>query len=126
MLERWGAFVARRALAVLLAGIALTIAAGAYGFGVFDSLSTGGFDDPDSEASVEREAEQDAFGNRSVDIDAIYSARRAHRRLPGVPVRGGGRRRAAPGRTPSPRWCPTTTPRPSRAWSAKTATPCRS
>jgi uncharacterized membrane protein YdfJ with MMPL/SSD domain len=73
MLERWGAFVARRALAVLLAGIALTVAAGAYGFGVFDSLSSGGFDDPDSEASVEREAEQDAFGNRSVDVVAIYS-----------------------------------------------------
>ena len=54
-------------------GSALTVAAGAYGFGVFDSLSTGGFDDPDSEASVEREAEQDAFGNRSIDIDAVYS-----------------------------------------------------
>ena len=74
MLERWGGFVARRALAVLLAGMALTVAAAVYGFGVFDSLSTGGFDDPDSEASVEREAEQDAFGNRSVDIDAIYSS----------------------------------------------------
>ena len=74
MLERWGGFVARRALAVLLAGMALTIAAAVYGFGVFDSLSTGGFDDPDSEASVEREAEQDAFGNRSIDIDAIYSS----------------------------------------------------
>jgi uncharacterized membrane protein YdfJ with MMPL/SSD domain len=73
MLERWGAFVARRALAVLMAGIALTVAAGAYGLGVFDSLSSGGFDDPDSEASVEREAEQDAFGNRSVDIVALYS-----------------------------------------------------
>ena len=74
MLERWGGFVARRALAVLLAGMALTVAAAVYGFGVFDSLSTGGFDDPDSEASVEREAEQDAFGNRSIDIDAIYSS----------------------------------------------------
>ena len=50
MLERWGGFVARRALAVLLAGMALTVAAAVYGFGVFDSLSTGGFDDPDSEA----------------------------------------------------------------------------
>ena len=73
MLERWGGFVARRALAVLLAGMALTVAAAIYGFGVFDSLSTGGFDDPDSEASIERESEEDAFGNRSVDIDAIYS-----------------------------------------------------
>ena len=73
MLERWGGFVARRALVVLLVGSGVAIAAGAYGFGVFDSLSTGGFDDPDSEASVEREAEQDTFGNRSVDVAAIYS-----------------------------------------------------
>ncbi|HWM73497.1 MAG TPA: efflux RND transporter permease subunit, partial [Nocardioides sp.] len=73
MLERWGGFVARRALAVLIAGAVLAIAAAAYGFGVFDSLSTGGFDDPDSEAAVEREAEQDVFGNRSVDVAAVYS-----------------------------------------------------
>jgi len=73
MLERWGGVVARRALAVLLAGLALTIAAGAYGLGVFDSLSTGGFEDPDSEAAAELNAEQDAFGNRSVDVVAIYS-----------------------------------------------------
>jgi len=73
MLERWGGIVARRALAVLLAGLTLTVAAGAYGFGVFDSLSEGGFNDPDSETSKELEAEQDAFGNRSVDVVAIYS-----------------------------------------------------
>jgi trehalose monomycolate/heme transporter len=73
MLERWGGFVARRALTVLVTGIVVAIAAAAYGFGVFDSLSTGGFDDPDSEASVEREAEEETFGNRSVDVAAIYS-----------------------------------------------------
>jgi RND superfamily putative drug exporter len=73
MLQRWGGFVARRALTVLLTGIVVAIAAAAYGFGVFDSLSNGGFDDPDSEATIEREAEQDAFGNRSVDVAAIYS-----------------------------------------------------
>ena len=40
-MERWGAFVARRALAVLLTGIVLVLGAGAYGAGVFDSLETG-------------------------------------------------------------------------------------
>jgi RND superfamily putative drug exporter len=74
MIERWGAFVARRALAVLLAGIALTLAAGAYGSGVFDSLSQGGFDDPDSESRRELVAEQDSFGNKSADVIAIYSS----------------------------------------------------
>jgi RND superfamily putative drug exporter len=74
MLERWGAFVARRAWWVLLAGVALVLAAGAYGSGVFDSLSQGGFDDPDSEASRELALERDTFGNRGVDAVAIYSS----------------------------------------------------
>ena len=74
MLDRWGGFVARRALAVLVAGVVVVLGAGAYGFGVFDALSTGGFDDPASESSIEREAEQDTFGNRSVDVAAIYSS----------------------------------------------------
>ncbi|WP_182541139.1 MMPL family transporter [Nocardioides ginsengisegetis] len=73
MIERWGAFVARRAVAVLLAGIVLALAAGAYGLGVFDSLSQGGFDDSSSESARELAAEQDAFGNKSVDVVAIYS-----------------------------------------------------
>jgi trehalose monomycolate/heme transporter len=74
MIERWGGFVARRALAVLLAGLALTLAAGAYGAGVFDSLSQGGFDDPGSESARELVHEQETFGNRSVDVVAIYSS----------------------------------------------------
>jgi uncharacterized membrane protein YdfJ with MMPL/SSD domain len=74
MIERWGAFVARRSLAVLLAGIAVTVAAAAYGFGVFDSLSQGGFDDRDSESARELALEQDTFGNQGIDVVAIYSS----------------------------------------------------
>jgi uncharacterized membrane protein YdfJ with MMPL/SSD domain len=74
MMERWGAFVARRALAILLAGIALVVAAGAYGFGVFDALAQGGFDDPDSESSKELALERETFGSRTVDAVAIYSS----------------------------------------------------
>ena len=74
MIERWGAFVARRAMAVLLAGIALVLLAGAYGAGVFDSLSQGGFDDPGSESRRELVAEQDNFGNKSADVVAVYSS----------------------------------------------------
>ena len=73
-MERWGAFVARRALAVLLAGIVLVLGAGAYGAGVFDSLSQGGFDDPATESARELAQERQTFGNRSVDIAAIYSS----------------------------------------------------
>jgi uncharacterized membrane protein YdfJ with MMPL/SSD domain len=74
MIERWGAFVGRRALAVLLAGLALALAAAAYGLGVFDHLSQGGFDDPSSESARELAAERDTFGNQGVDVVAIYSS----------------------------------------------------
>jgi trehalose monomycolate/heme transporter len=74
MIERWGGFVARRALAVLLAGLVVAVAAAAYGFGVFDSLSRGGFDDASSESARELALEQDTFGNQGVDVVAIYSS----------------------------------------------------
>lgn len=72
MLARWSSFLTRRALAVLPAGLALLVASGAYGLGVFDSLSQGGFDDPASESARELVAEQDAFGNHTVDVVALY------------------------------------------------------
>jgi RND superfamily putative drug exporter len=74
MIERWGSFVARRPLAVLLAGLAVAVAAATYGFGVFDSLAQGGFDDKDSESARELALEQDTFGNQGVDVVAIYSS----------------------------------------------------
>ena len=74
MMDRWGAFVARRALAILLAGLVLVIGAGAYGFGVFDHLAQGGFDDPDSQSARELTLERETFGNRTVDAVAIYSS----------------------------------------------------
>jgi trehalose monomycolate/heme transporter len=74
MMERWGAFVARRALAVLLAGLAVAFAAGAYGFGVFDHLSQGGFDDKSSESAQELQTERDILGNQNIDVVAIYTS----------------------------------------------------
>ena len=74
MIKHWGEFVARRALVVLLAGIFVVLGAAAYGAGVFDSLSQGGFDDPKTESAKELAAERDAFGNKTVDVVAIYSS----------------------------------------------------
>lgn len=74
MLERWGGFVARRAVLVLVAAILVTVGAAAYGSGVFDSLSQGGFDDKGSESARELDAERETFGNRSIDVVAIYSS----------------------------------------------------
>ncbi|HEX6150304.1 MMPL family transporter, partial [Nocardioides sp.] len=74
MLDRWSRVVVLRPLAVLLAGLALTIAAGAYGAGVFGSLSQGGFEDPDSESSQALQRERDELGNHGADVIAIYSS----------------------------------------------------
>ena len=61
MIDRWGALVGRRALAVLLIGVLFTLGAGAFGAGVFDSLSQGGFDDASSESARELDAEREAL-----------------------------------------------------------------
>ena len=113
MIERWGAFVARRALAVLLVGLAVTLAAAAYGFGVFDSLSQGGFDD--RELGVGPRAGRRAGGLRQ------QGGRRGRdllqRRADRGPTRRSGprssaRRRAHP-RARGAAWSPTTPPRQS-------------
>ncbi len=72
-MRTWGALVARRAGLVVAVSLVVAVLAGVFGVGVFGSLSNGGFDDPDSEASRERVAELEAFGNRAVDVVAVYS-----------------------------------------------------
>jgi|Tabmets5t2r1_1033131.scaffolds.fasta_scaffold08544_2 uncharacterized membrane protein YdfJ with MMPL/SSD domain len=74
MLVRWGGFVARRARLVVTAGLLLVIAAAGFGFGVFDKLQDGGFEDSSSESARAADAEQDAFGRREADLVAIYSS----------------------------------------------------
>ena len=76
MIDRWSRLLIHRPVAVLLAGLALALAAGAYGSGVFGSLSQGGFDDPDSESSQALQRERAALGNQGVDVVAIYSSER--------------------------------------------------
>jgi hypothetical protein len=72
MFDRWSGVLVRRTRAILAVGMLVTILAGVFGIGVFGSLGQGGFDDPSSEASKELAHEQDAFGNKSVDVVAIY------------------------------------------------------
>ncbi len=73
-MERWGRLVARRRWVVLVAGLLVTLAAGAWGLGVFGSLSDGGFDDPDSESARADAAIIDAFGQIDADILVLYSS----------------------------------------------------
>ena len=72
----WGRIVAARARLVLAGGLVLVAVAAAFGLGVFDSLSDGGFDDPASESSRALEAERETFGSRGADVVALYSSDR--------------------------------------------------
>ena len=73
-MHAWGTFVARRSWTVLLAGIAVVLAAAAYGIGVFGHLSNGGFDDPATSSAKEQALAQRAFPGRDVDLVVIYSS----------------------------------------------------
>ena len=75
MFHRWSEVLIRRAGLVLALGVLATILAGVFGIGVFDKLGQGGFDDPNTEASKELAHEQDVFGNKSVDVVAIYRSK---------------------------------------------------
>ena len=70
----WGRIVAARARLVLVGALVLVAAAAAFGLGVFDRLSQGGFDDPASESSRALEVEQEVFGDRGADVVAVYSS----------------------------------------------------
>jgi len=70
----WGEFVARRSWAVLLGGIAVILAAAAYGVGVFGSLANGGFDDPATDSAKELALEQATFPGRETDLVVVYSS----------------------------------------------------
>src|SRR4051794_33656645 len=72
MFLRWSEVLVRRARLVLVLGVLATILAGTFGLGVFDKLGQGGFDDPHTEASRELAREREVFGNKSVDLVAIY------------------------------------------------------
>ncbi|MBA3338655.1 MAG: MMPL family transporter [Geodermatophilaceae bacterium] len=73
-MERWGRLVARRRWVVLVAGLLTTLAAAAWGLGVFGSLSDGGFDDPGSESARADAAIVDAFGQIDADILVLYTS----------------------------------------------------
>jgi len=76
MLARWTEVLIRRARTVLVVGVVLFIAALAYGLviggGVFGHLGNGGFDDPASQSATELRHEQELFGNKNVDLVALY------------------------------------------------------
>ncbi|MFL6172768.1 MAG: MMPL family transporter [Marmoricola sp.] len=75
MLNRWIQFLLTRAKFVLVTGLLATFAAAAFGLGVFGSLGQGGFDDPKSDSAKELAHERAVFGNKNVDVIALYRSK---------------------------------------------------
>src|SRR5947209_3073355 len=68
MLERLGGVLYRTRWMVLMAALVLVASAATFGFGVFSSLKTGGFNDPASESSKAQALLDTKFPNSSADI----------------------------------------------------------
>lgn len=73
MFEGWGRVVHSRRWWVLVAVVLLTALAGVWGAGVFDRLSEGGYDDPNSEAVHAAQVADHALGQQSADVVVIYT-----------------------------------------------------
>src|SRR5450631_4324659 len=74
MMQTWGRYLAQRAWAVLIGGMALVAAAAVFGLGVFGSLSNGGFEDPASQSARSLAAEHATFTSHDADVVVIYSS----------------------------------------------------
>jgi uncharacterized membrane protein YdfJ with MMPL/SSD domain len=68
MLTRLGGIIARARWAVLLGGLALVLAAAIYGGGVFGLLTSGGFQDPNSESTHAQTLLDQQLGGATTDI----------------------------------------------------------
>ena len=74
MFASWGQSVARWRWVVLIASFVAVAAAGAWGPGVVGRLSSGGFDDPGSPASVAAQRIADTVGRQDADVVALYTS----------------------------------------------------
>lgn len=74
MFAKWGSLAYRRRWVVLVATVLLSVVGGAWGLGVFDRLSQGGYEAPNSEAARANKVAQDAFGRQGGDVLVIYTA----------------------------------------------------
>ncbi|MFI9810904.1 MMPL family transporter [Saccharothrix variisporea] len=72
MFAKWGSLAYRRRWVVLIATVVLAVAGGVWGLGVFDKLSQGGYDAPDSESARANKVAQDAFGRTGGDVVVVY------------------------------------------------------
>lgn len=74
MFLSWGSVVHRRRWVVLVAAALLTVLGGAWGSGVFDKLTQGGYEDPGSQAITAVKTMDAALGRQTGDVVVIYEA----------------------------------------------------
>lgn len=74
MFAAWGQIMVRWRVLVLLAAAGLVVAGATWGAGVFGALSSGGFEDPDSESAHAYERITEEFGPQSADLLVLYES----------------------------------------------------
>ena len=74
MFEKLGDLIVRRRRWVVIATLLLVLAAGAIGGGVASNLSSGGFDDPNSESAQAAETLKREFGHEDPNLVLLVSA----------------------------------------------------
>jgi trehalose monomycolate/heme transporter len=74
MFETFGRFLFRRRRWVLAAAAMFVAVAAVWGTGVFGSLRSAGFDDPDSESARAAKRAEQAFGRDEADVVVLYAS----------------------------------------------------
>src|SRR5687768_15305986 len=74
MLQRLASLTIQRRRAVLITVAVLFVAAAAYGSGASEKLTSGGFDDPSSEAERANRMLEERFGNGSINFVLLITA----------------------------------------------------
>jgi trehalose monomycolate/heme transporter len=77
MFSRWGRVVVRLRWLVVAITLGVVAVGVAWGGGVFDRLSSGGFDDPDSESAQAIERIATELGRHDADVVVLYSSETA-------------------------------------------------
>src|SRR3954471_6824013 len=74
MFASWGTVAHRRRWIVIIAVLLLTVIGGAWGSGVSNRLTQGGYDDPDSQAAHVDQVIEETIGRQGGDVVVLYTA----------------------------------------------------
>ncbi|MFD0560316.1 RND superfamily putative drug exporter [Stackebrandtia endophytica] len=74
MFAWWGRVVTRLRWAVLAVAVGVVALGATWGVGVFDTVSDGGFNNPDSPSQQAEERIEEEFGRQAVDVVVLYES----------------------------------------------------